>query len=231
MSRALVVLSIIINVLSFMLVAAPLTGASTITVQDGTVTANRQDSATGTTQWFGEAVTTATTDAQNLDAGQHVEVSGTITGISDPDTSWVEIGLITKARWDYWQTAYSGNYKAAVFDKGLYVVHWSGSGLGLSLQEGWDDWTANTSTNSGPYAWPLESPTAADPWDFSIRMYPTTDNDGNSYLSVTGEVDEDYWDSGRGDPALYIYGSQPFVYGQNDEDYDECYLFEWIDLD
>jgi hypothetical protein len=192
-----------------------------LSLPDGTITANRQDSCTGGSEWFGESITTLTIDGQNLEAGQHVEISGSITGMSAPGSSWVEIGLIPKDRWDFWQNAFGGAYKAAVFDKGLHVVHWYDSGLGLSLHEGWDDWALTTYKNdSGPFAWPLATPTVSSPWDFTIQMYPTSGNDGNAYLSVTGGT---------------LYGSQPFSYGgdagqsvTNDNDYSESYLIAQI---
>ena len=49
-----------------------------IELPDGTVTANRQDSGTGGSQWFGESVTTLTMDAQNLASGAYIEVTGKI---------------------------------------------------------------------------------------------------------------------------------------------------------
>ncbi len=208
----------------FALIIAAGSAQADLTLPDGTVTANRQDTGTGTDEWWGESVTTLTIDAQNLGVGQYVELSGTITNISNPSTSWVEIGLIPKDRYDYWQTAFGGNYKAAVFDKGLYVVHWSESSgeLGLALKEGWDDWTSTTYHNdasgTNPFAWDIGTPTAGDPWEFTITMYPTTS--GNAYLSVTNET---------------IYGTQPFVYGvtdgklfANDNDYSSCYLIAQI---
>lgn len=167
---------------------------------DGTVTANGQDSSTGVSAWWGEAVTTLTIDAQNIPSGYSIEISGKITGISNTETSWVEIGLIPKTTWDYWQTAYGGNYQAAVFNKGIYIVDWSSGGLGLSLDE--------NGIGGGPFAWPLSSPTSSDPWEFTISMYPTTS--GNAYLSVPGED---------------MYGTQPFAYSS---DYSESYLIAQI---
>ncbi len=185
-----------------------------LTLPDGTVVANRQDSGTGIDAWFGESVTSLTFDAQNISAGLRVEISGKITGISNPDTSWVEIGIIQKNAWDYWQTAYGGGFKSAVFDKGLYVVHWTEtSGTGLQLQEGW--WEGSeTKWAKGPFAWDLDTPTAGDPWEFTISMVPSS-TDGDAYLSVTGET---------------IYGTQPLSYSGDHGygDFSECYLIAQI---
>ncbi len=188
--------------------AATANAGSVLELPDGTVTANRQDSGTGGSQWFGESVTTLTIDAQSPPGAV---VSGRITGISALDTSNVEIGLIPKATWDNWQTAYGGAWKSAVFSKGLYVVHWSDNGVGLSLNEdgsGGDD---------EPFAWPLDSPSTGDPWEFSFTMVPSAS--GNAYLSVDGPVDTDYYET------LDMYGTQPFVYSG---DYSECYLIAQI---
>lgn len=185
-----------------------------LTLPDGTVTANRQDNGTGTDWWWGEAVTMLTIDAQNVPSGYYVEVSGKITGISNIDTTtWVEIGLIQEDAWDYWQTAYGGDFKSAVFDKGLYVVEWNeATGTGLQLQEGW--WSGgSTVTSKGGYAWELEAPTGSDPWEFTISMYPTTS--GDAYLSVVGED---------------IYGTQPLAYSGSHGygDFSSSYLIAQI---
>ena len=170
-----------------------------LSLPDGTVTANRQDSGTGGS-WFGESVTIPLTiNAQNLGTGQYVNVSGSITAISNPNTSWVEIGLIPQSTYDYWQSAYGGIYKSAVFDKGIYVVDWSSNGLGLSLKE---------NSSGGPFAWPLDTPTVSNPWDFTFTMYPTSS--GNAYLSVAGAD---------------MYGTQPFQYSGN---YSQSYLIAQI---
>jgi hypothetical protein len=195
------------------IIAAAGSAQGDLMLLDSTVTANRQDSGTGTSEWWGEAVTTLTIDAQNVPSGYHVEVSGKITGISNTDTSWVEIGLIQKDAWDYWQTAYSGNFKSAVFDKGLYVVHWEEeTGIGLQLQEGW--WSGgSTVTDKGGYAWDLYSPTSEAPWEFNITMYPTTS--GDAYLSVGEET---------------IFGTDPLAYSGSHGygDFSECYLIAQI---
>ena len=195
-----------------------------LTLPDGTVTADTYYSGSGLNAYWAESVTTLTIDAENLGPGAYVKVSGKITGISHPHTSWAEIGLIPKNRYDYWQTAYGGGWKPAVFDKGIYVVHWGdGTKLGLALQEGWDDWTSTTyhNKNSGnhPYAWDIGTPTAANPWEFAFTMDPAP-TPSESYLSVAGET---------------IYGSQPFEYGitdgnpvSNDNDYSQCYLIAQI---
>ncbi len=183
------------------LVLAVTATAGALSLPDGTVTANRQDSGTGLNAWFGESVTAQTIDAQNISPGSWVEVSGKITGISATSTSWVEIGLIPKATWDYWQTAFGGAYKSAVFDKGIYVVDWSSGGLGLSLDE-------NT-TSGAVFAWPLSDPTTS-PWDFTITMVPTGSSGGNAYLTVAGAT---------------MYGTQPRAYTGN---YGDSYLIARI---
>jgi hypothetical protein len=206
------------------IIAAAGSAQGDLTLPDGTVTADTWYEGHGLYCYWAESVTTLTIDAQNLDAGQYIQVSGKITDISHPSTSWAEIGLIPKDRYDYWQTAFGGGWEAAVFDKGLYVVHWDNgeSELGLALKEGWDDLSSttyhNTAGDTNPYALDLAAPTTGDPWEFSFKMHPTTS--GNAYLSVTGET---------------VYGTQPFVYGvddgnpvSNDNDYSECYLIAQI---
>jgi hypothetical protein len=135
--------------------------------------------------------------------------------ISHTNTSWVEIGLIQKDAWDYWQGAFGGNYKAAVFDKGLYVVHWTETaGTGLQLKEGW--WSGGSTFHlDGPYAWDLDPPTAGDPWEFTITMYPSSTPGGDAYLSVTGEA---------------IYGTQPLAYSGSHGygDFGDSYLIAQI---
>jgi hypothetical protein len=181
-------------------VAAP--AVADLSLPDGTVTANRQDSGTGGSAWFGESVTTFTIDAQNIGLGLQVEVSGEITGISNPGTSWAEIGLIPKTTWDYWQTAYGGVYKSAVFNKGIYVASWSSDGLGLSMEE---------NQIKGPFAWPLSTPTTSSPWDFKFTMYPGGGGGGGgAYLDVAGAPE---------------YGTQPYAYTGN---YGQCYLIAQI---
>jgi hypothetical protein len=215
MRKALIANVLMVFALALMLAAIPPAQASTIILADGTVTANRQDSGTGTSWWWGESVTTVRIDAENLSAGQHVEVSGKITNISDiaNTDNWVEIGLIQKGAWDYWQTAYSGNFKSAVFDKGIYVVQWTeATGTGLQLQEGW--WSGGgTVTSKGGYAWDLAEPTSGSPWEFTFSMYPTSS--GNAYLSVVGED---------------IYGTEPLVYDgtHNGYSFSDCYLIAQI---
>lgn len=207
-------LFIVCTTIVLIIVVANAGQAATVYLPDGTVTAGRQDSGTGS-EWWGESVITATVfDAQNVGAGQHVEVSGKITGISPLDANtWVEIGLIQKGAWDYWQTAYSGGFKSAVFDKGIYVVEWKETaGTGLQLQEGW--WEGSvTSPSKGGFAWDLVSPTPGDPWEFTFSMYPTSS--GDAYLSVEGET---------------IYGTDPFVYDgtHNGYSFADCYLIAQI---
>lgn len=205
-------------IIAMLLTMTSLGLATSISLPDGTVTADTYYSGHGLNAYWAENVTIATIDAQNLGIGQYVEVSGKITDISDPENSWAEIGLIPKAKYDYWQTAFGGGWKPAVFDKGIYVVHWSSGGLGLSLQEGWDDWGSTTYKKGGPFVWPLSSPTTSNPWSFSFTMHPIASG-GNAYMSV---------------PGAAIYGTQPFVYpnqdagNQNDNDYSECYLIAQI---
>ena len=194
-------------------------GGEMLLLSGGTVVANRQDSSTGDDEWFGESVTTLTIDAQNIGEEEYIEVSGKITGISDPLACWVEIGLIPKARWDYWQGAYGGEFKAAVFDKGLYVVSWFVEdgmwALGATLQEGWNV-GGSTVTVPGLDVYPLNRPTQHNPWEFSISMYPNASSGGVAYLD---------FDSGK------IYGDEPFPYGHqtdNNNDYSECYLIAQI---
>jgi hypothetical protein len=186
---------------------------STISLADGTVTANRQDSGTGAGSWFGESVTAVTINAHS--PGNWTIVSGEITDISDTENSWVEVGLIPKERWDYWQTAFGGNFKSAVFDKGLYMVHWDEAGtLGLGLKEGWNEGGSTVTNVPHPFAWDLAEPSAGAPWDFAFEMYPTSS--GNAYLEVGTET---------------IFGPQPYAYGtdpDNNNDYTECYLFARI---
>jgi len=192
---------------------------ATFSLPDGTVTANRQDG-TGTECWWGESVTTLTFDAQSVAAGQYVKVTGKITDISQfsNTNNWVEIGLIQKDAWDYWQTAYGGAYKSAVFDKGIYVVQWTeAAGTGLQLQEGW--WSgASTVTLKGGYVFGLSAPSSGSPWEFTISMYPTTS--GNAYLSVTGET---------------TLGTEPLAYSGSHGygDFSECYLIAqiWTDTE
>ena len=87
-----------------------------LSLDDGIVIASIQDGGTAAEgAWFGEIVTTLTIDAVNLEEGEYIEISGLITGMSDPRNCYVEIGLIPKDRWDYWQTVYGGNWKSAVF--------------------------------------------------------------------------------------------------------------------
>jgi len=203
---------------AFALAAALLTGGqatAALTLPDATVTANRQDSGTGSGEWFGEHVSTLTIDAQNVAAGQYVRLSGKITGISSPHSCYAEIGLIPKSTWDYWQTTFGGAWKSAVFDKGIYAVHWSDNGLGVSLEE--------DSSHVGPYAWPLAAPTPGSCWELSISMHPSSG--GDAYLAVTGQVDTAYWDPSWGPAVLNIYGTQPYAYSGN---YSQCYLIARI---
>jgi hypothetical protein len=173
--------------------------ASVLTLADGTVTANRQDSGTGASSWFGESVTTLTFNAQ---ACPTVRVSGRITDLNPDGLVWAEIGLIPKATWDYWQTAFGGGWKSAVYNKGIYVVNWSSGGLGLSLEE--------NGSSTGPYAWNspsgLSEPTTASPWEFSITMDPSGGAGGDAELDVTGAT---------------LWGTQPFAYSG---DYSDVYL-------
>lgn len=194
-------------------------GEEMLLLSGGTVVADRQDSCTGDSAWFGESVTTLTIDAQNIEPDKYIEVSGKITGISDPLACWVEIGLIPKARWDYWQEAYGGEFKAAVFDKGLYVVSWFVEddmwALGATLQEGWNV-GGSTVKVPGLDVYPLNRPTQNNPWEFSISMYPQVSDGGEAYL---------WFDSGK------VYGDEPFFYGyqtDNNNDYSECYLIAQI---
>ena len=193
--------------------------AQALSLPDGTVTADRQDGGTSAENaWFGECVTTLTIDAVNIGEGECIKISGVITEISDPKSCYIEIGLIPMNRWEYWQTAYSGNWKSAVFNKGLHFVSWGfpGSALGASIQEGWDNWATTTYKEAGAYAWPLNRPTDNNPWEVSIVMYPDGSGGGEAYLWV---------DMGR------IYGEEPFLYGDqdgNDNDYSTCYLIAQI---
>jgi hypothetical protein len=191
-------------------------GEEMLLLSGGTVVADRQDLSTGDEAWFGESVTTLTIDAVNIGADQYIEVSGKITGISDQHRSWVEIGLIPKERWDYWQET---GYEAAVFDKGLYVVSWFVEdgmwALGATLQEGWNV-GGDTVKVPGLDVYPLNRPTRQNPWEFSISMYPDGSGGGDAYL---------WFDSGK------IYGDEPFSYGyqtDNNNDYSECYLIAQI---
>ena len=212
----------LLGALSVLLAAAGPAGAD-LMLEDGTVTADTYYAGSGLNAYWAESVTAGTIDAVNLGAGQYVQVSGRITDISNPSSSWAEVGLIPKDRYDHWQTAYGGGWRPAVFDKGLYVVHWqSGSDLGLALKEGWDDWTSTTYLNSGgPYGWELPTPSTS-PWEFSFTMVPNPgDPSANeSELTITGQT---------------VYGTSPFLYGgdagnpvANDNDYTACYLIAQI---
>lgn len=206
------------------LIGATSSAQADLMLPDGTVTADTYYAGHGLNAYWAESVTTAAIDAVNLGTGQYIRVSGKITDISHHQSSWVEFGLIPKHRYDYWQTAFDGDWRPAVFDKGLYVVHWGdGTKLGLALQEGWDDRTSTTYHNKNggnqPLAWDLAVPTVADPWDVAFTM-DSAPTPSESYLSVVGET---------------IYGTQPFPYGvddgkpvANDNDYSSCYLIAQI---
>ena len=195
-------------------------GKDTLSLDDSTVVADRQDSGTGIGlegAWFGEAVTDLTIGFDDLAENECIEISGRITAITDMDKCWIEIGLIPAERWDYWQDAWGGDWKSAVFDKGLYVVSWFSHAqvLGLSLQEGWNVGGTTITTDDGPFVWPLNRPNETNPWEFSISMYPDVDG-GQAYLG---------FDSGR------IYGDQPFDFGwqeENNNDYSQCYLIAQV---
>jgi len=130
--------------------------------------------------WWGRLVTTATINAQSLPG---VVVSGKITDLDPDGLVWVEIGLIPKATYDYWQTAYGGAYKYAVYDKGIQVVNWSSNGQGLSLQE---NGGSAKGGKDGGYAWPLSEPTSGSPWSFAVRMSPGGSTGGTASLYVEG---------------------------------------------
>ena len=207
--------------IGLLLTVAGTAGASSVvSLPNGTVTADTYYGGHGLNAYWAESVVPL-----NLSGNWVKQVSGKITNISHPSTTWVEIGVIPKDKYDYWQTAFGGGWRPAVFDKGLYVVHWDdGTDLDLALQEGWDDWSSTTYHNKNggnqPFAWPLTAPTASDPWEFAFTMSPTTP--GNSYLSVTAT-------------NASVYGTQPFPYGvtdgepvPNDNDYSDAYLIAQI---
>jgi hypothetical protein len=194
-------------------------GEEMIFLSGGTVVADRQDEGTGDYEWFGEAVTVLTIGADDVGEDEYIEISAKITGISDSLNCWVEIGLIPMERWDYWQEAYGGDYKSAVFDKGLYVVSWFVEdgmwALGATLQEGWNV-GGGTVKVPGLDIYPLNRPTENNPWEFSISMYPDDSGGGEAYL---------WFDSGQ------IYGEEPFDFGYqeyNNNDYSQCYLIAQI---
>jgi hypothetical protein len=170
-------------------------------------------------EWFGEIVTTLTLGMADVQEGQFIEVTGMVTSISDPRDCWVEVGLIPKKIWDDWHyNLYGGSFKSAVFNKGLHFVSWGypGTALGASVQEGWDNGTNATFTDTGAYAWPLNRPTQNNPWEFSLLIYTESNEQGQVYL---------WFDSGR------IYGEEPLYFGSqedNNNDYSHCYLIAQI---
>ena len=187
-------------------------GEEMIYLSGGTVVADTYYECAPAYAWYGESVTELTIGTIDFSEGenQYIEVSGKITGISDPRGCWVEIGLVPKKIWKDWQEwGEDGECRSAVFNKGLYIVHWFDDAwaLGACLQEGWEV-GYYTYTETGPSFWPLNHPSRENPWEFSISMFP---DDGEAYV---------WFDQG------HIDSEEPFVYGNND--YSECYLIARI---
>jgi len=92
---------------------------------------------TGYGYWGGMVSSTS------FDITQNNIITGSITGLPvDNGVYWAEVGVIPKATWDYWETAYGGAYKYARFNKGTFLCSEDdGANAEIFLQ----DWQAQPS--------------------------------------------------------------------------------------
>ncbi len=141
-------------------------------------------------EWWGELVSGVssmspdTIDIQNLGPGQYVELSGIITGMSNPENCRIEIALMDYSTFLYWHTVPATDYPGAM-GNGIYALYDSDAGTSLSLDE--------NNAGGGPYTGTL----GGVPWEFTVTMYPTLPSGGDAYFSVVGAD---------------MYGTQPFTY-------------------
>ncbi|MCC6680591.1 MAG: hypothetical protein IT445_06780 [Phycisphaeraceae bacterium] len=135
--------------------------AQTISIPDGTL--NVVPHADG---YAAAIATTEGIDAQKFS----VQVHGTVIGMGYPSESFFEIGLMPRSVWDP---------SAGAWNAGVYVVNWSAYGFGLSLA---------ADNVGGPFAYPLNPPSNAKPWDFTITLAPNGSDGGSATLEVAGQT-------------------------------------------
>jgi len=73
----------------------------------------------------------------SFDVTQYNVIGGSVTGLPvDNGVYWAEVGVIPKATWDYWETAYGGGFKYARFNKGAFLCSEDdGSNATIYLQD------------------------------------------------------------------------------------------------
>ncbi len=120
--------------LSAALIAVVASAAMSAVSLSGTVTPST-DTGWG---YYGAIVSSTSFDITQLNV-----ITGSITGLPvDNGVYWAEVGVIPKATWDYWETAYGGGYKYARFNKGTFLCSEDdGSNAEIFLQ----DWEAQSS--------------------------------------------------------------------------------------
>lgn len=140
--------------------------AAVVSLPDGTGTATQIES-----EWHGFTTTTAAgIDAQNASS---VIITATITDISDPKYLWMEVGLMPRSVRDA-----AGGQDGGL---GVYATNWwdAHKDYGVSLLFDAQD---------GPFVYPLDAPTIADPWTFTITMTPSGTDGGTATLEMLGHA-------------------------------------------
>jgi hypothetical protein len=192
-----------------------------VSIPDGSITLTTGDLTPDSAGYWKHVISASLIDAQT---GPPVLLEATITGLTAKADFWVEIGLIPKSVYDYWETAYGGNWKYARFNKGVFVCTWYDGGesqYGVSMQD-------YKNQQDEPYYWPLDAPSAGDPWEFEVLLTPDGDGrGGTANLWVNGQP-TNYLNGGgavSGASLHYGYLERPDEGGTiNDEDFSQSYL-------
>lgn len=144
--------------------------AAMIDIPDGTVAANTPINGT-----YAGAVTSATTlDAQ----AEPIMISGSITGVSSADWTYLQVGLLPQSSW---------NPSTGAWGYGVFGVTYEepNNKLAMSFES---RSLGDPTVTKGPFLEGMSYPTAAAPLRFTITLTPNGASGGTATAAIVGQT-------------------------------------------